>query len=164
MNINKGFTLIEILVVIVIIGITLGFALIAFGDFGESKKITYAGEQVEHLLQLAQQQAILENSTLGLKIDNQSYQILKFQNTSQWRTVTSRHLLFKIHYLPKGMIITLKTSNQKSSKDPGIIINSSGETNSFTLIFGTKKEPTIAVLTGQDNGELSFSTATSNGK
>ncbi len=44
---NKGFTLIEILIVIVIIGITIGFALLAFGDFGESKRIIAALEQVE---------------------------------------------------------------------------------------------------------------------
>lgn len=164
MNVNKGFTLIEILVVIVIIGITLGFALIAFGDFGASKKIIYAGEQVENTLRLAQQQAILENSTLGMKIDNNSYQILRFQNASQWRVVSSKHLLFKVHYLPKDMIVTLKTTSQKNSKDPGIVINSSGETNTFTLVFGTKKEPSIAVLTSKENGDLTFSTTTNNGK
>lgn len=163
MNANKGFTLIEILVVIIIIGITLGFALIAFGDFGSSKRIIYAGEQVANTLRLAQQQAIFENSTLGLKINNQSYQILRFQNSSQWRSVSSRNLLFKIHYLPNDMLITLKT-NQKNSQAPGIIINPSGEVNEFTLLFGTQKKSNIAVLTGLANGDLSFSTVTNNEK
>ncbi len=164
MKINKGFTLIEILVVIVIIGITLGFALIAFGDFGQNKKIIYAGEQLENTLRLAQQQAILENSTLGLKINNTSYQILKFQNGSQWQIGSSTNLLFKIHYFPKEMIISLKTTTPKNTQDPGIIINSSGETNSFSLNFGTHKDPSIAVLTGKDNGELNFSTVSNNEK
>ena len=164
MNINKGFTLIEILVVIVIIGITLGFALIAFGDFGASKNILYAAEQVENTLKLAEQQAIFENSTLGMKIDNQSYQILRYKNGSSWSVVSSRHLLFKIHYLPKDMVVNLKTNTPKSSKDPGIIINSSGETNVFTLSFGTKKDPVIAVLSGESNGDLTFSRAVTNAK
>lgn len=162
MKANKGFTLIEILVVIVIIGITIGFALIAFGDFGGSKRIIFAGEQIQNTLRLAQQQAILENSTLGLKINNQGYQVLRFQN-AQWRTGSSKHILFKPHTLPKDMIVTIK-SNQKGSTEPSIVINSSGETNEFTLTFGTKTAPNLAVLTGTDNGELSFKTVTNNGK
>lgn len=159
---NKGFTLIELLVVIVIIGITLGFALIAFGDFGGSKRIIFAGEQIHNTLRLAQQQAILENSTLGLKINNQGYQVLKFQN-AQWRTDSSKHILFKPHSLPNDIIVTIK-SNQKSSTEPSVVINSSGETNEFTLIFGTKADPNLAVLSGTDNGELNFKTVVNNGK
>lgn len=160
MNINKGFTLIELLVVLVIIGITLGFAVVAFGDFGGSKKIIYAGEQVEHLLSFAQQQAILENSTLGLKIDNSSYQIVKFKH-NKWSIVPSKQLLFKIHLLPQGTIVSLKSS-RTNSKNPKIIINPTGETNVFTLVFGTAKQENIAHLSGKGNGELVFSTVPNN--
>jgi general secretion pathway protein H len=156
---NKGFTLIELLVVIVIIGITVGFALITFGDFGESRRIVFAAEELENTLRLAQQQAILESSTLGMRIDNSSYQILKFQNDSKWHTPSNKNL-FKIHYFPKSVVITLQ-SRFKTKKDlPSIIINSSGETNAFTLNVGTAKEHTVAVLRGKDNGELTFSTVT----
>lgn len=160
MNINKGFTLIELLVVLVIIGITLGFAILAFGDFGGSKKIIYAGEQVEHFLSLAQQQAILENSTLGLKIDNSSYQIVTFKQ-NKWSTASSNYLLYKVHFLPQGTIVSLKSSIT-SSKNPKIIINPTGETNAFTLTFGTVKQQNIAKISGKGNGELVFSTATNN--
>jgi general secretion pathway protein H len=159
MSVNKGFTLIEILVVIVIIGITVGFSLIAFGDFGESKRIIFAAEQLENTLLLAQQQAILESSTLGLYVDNKSYQILKFQNGSRWHALSSKSL-FKPHYFPKDMIINLKPHIKANKNSPPMIINSSGETNAFTLNFGTLKEKTIAVLTGKENGELTFTTAT----
>jgi general secretion pathway protein H len=158
MNANKGFTLIELLVVIVIIGITIGFALISFGDFGEGKKIIYAAEQLERTLRLAQQQAILDSSTLGLHIDNKSYQILKFHISNQWRPVSANNL-FRTHYFPNDMIITLKTDFKVNLKEPGIIINSSGETNAFILNFGTTKEKRIAVLSGRGNGELNFTTA-----
>lgn len=158
MSVNKGFTLIEILVVIVIVGITIGFALLSFGDFGESKKILYAAEQFEKTLRLAQQQAILESSTLGMRIDNSSYQILKFKNASHWAPVSSKNL-FRAHYFPKNMIITLKTELKRNSRGPGIIINPSGEVNPFTLSFGTLKEKSIALLTGKANGELYFKVA-----
>ena len=156
-NVNKGFTLIELLVVIVIIGITLGFALISFGDFGESRKIIYAAEQLEKNIRLAQQQAILESSTLGLRIDNNGYQLLKLQNTTHWVALPSKSL-FKMHYFPKGTYITLKTSFKTNKNEPAIVINSSGETNSFMVHFGINKEKTIAVLTGKSNNELSVTT------
>src|SRR6478752_6140292 len=90
MNKSKGFTLIEMLIVIVIIGITIGFALLSFGDFGASKGILFAAEQLEHTLTLAQQQALLENTTLGLRIDNNSYQILKFDESSNWKPISDK--------------------------------------------------------------------------
>lgn len=155
MSTNRGFTLIEILVVIVIIGITVGFALIAFGDFGESKRMLFAAEQLENTLQLAQQQAILESSTLGLRIDNTSYQILKFQNSSGWMPIANKGI-FKAYYFPKNTVITLKTNIKATQGVPSIIINASGDMTPFTLNFGTSKENTIAVLTGSHNGNLSF--------
>ncbi|KTD59199.1 general secretion pathway protein LspH [Legionella shakespearei DSM 23087] len=159
MTTNRGFTLIEILIVIVIIGITVGFALIAFGDFGESKRILFAADQLGNTLKLAQQQAILEHGTLGLKIDNTSYQILKLHNASEWKPISNKGV-FKVHYFPHNTVITLKTNNKASVGAPSIIIGSSGDITPFTLDFGINKENTIVTLTGSANGTLNFITAT----
>ena len=155
---NRGFTLIEMLVVIVIIGITVGFALIAFGDFGESKRILFSAEQLVNTLRLAQQQAILESNTLGLRIDNTSYQILKFQDSSHWAPISNKGI-FKVNYFPPKMFITLKTNTNVPTGTPAIVINSSGNMTPFTLGFGTNKETSVALLTGHHDGSLNFSTA-----
>lgn len=154
---NKGFTLIEILVVVVIIGLTIGFALISFGDFGGSKRILFAAEQVHNILRLAQQQAVFENSTLGLRINNQSYQLLKFENSSQWSAPRSKSM-YKVHYFPSDMLITLKTNFKTKIQEPNIIINPSGDSNAFTMSFGTKENNSIATLTGKENGEIRLTT------
>ena len=158
MTINRGFTLIEILIVIVIIGITAGFALIAFGDFGEGRRILFSAEQLVNTLKLAQQQAILETSTMGLRIDNTSYQILRFQDSSNWEPISNKGI-FKINYFPKNTVITLKTNNKTPRGSPSIVINSSGDMTPFTLDFGTNKEKMMTVLTGRHDGSLNFSTA-----
>lgn len=157
---NQGFTLIEIMVVIVIIGITVGFALIAFGDFGESKRILFAAEQLVNNLRLAQQQAILETSTLGLRIDNTSYQILQLQSNSQWHPISNKGV-FKVNYFPQNTLVTLKTNHHPQPGTPAIIINASGDLTPFTLNFGSNKEHEIALLTGTRNGDLQFKMATS---
>ncbi len=152
---HQGFTLIEILIVLVIIGITFGFALIAFGDFGESRRLLFSAEQLVNTLRLAQQQAILETSTLGLRIDNTGYQILQLNNNAQWKPISDKGV-FKMTYFPQDTHITLKTINSTPIGAPSIIISSSGELTPFTLNFGNKKDNNLAVLIGKRNGDLTF--------
>lgn len=149
---NRGFTLIEIMIVIVIIGITVGFALIAFGDFGEGKRIQFAAEQLVNNMRLAQQQAILETSTLGLRIDSKSYQILQLQG-SQWSPMSSKGI-FKTTYFPNNTVITLNSHYRSSIGTPPIIITASGDMTPFTLSFGSTKETQLVILTGRRNGDL----------
>lgn len=155
---NQGFTLIEIMIVIVIIGITVGFALIAFGDFGESKRIVFAAEQLVNNLHLAQQQAILETRTLGLRIDNKGYQILQLQNNTQWSSLSNKGI-FKVTYFPPNTVITLNISNRPPIGAPPILITSSGEMTPFTLTIGSAKESNLVVLMGSRNGDLKIKAA-----
>lgn len=155
MTVSRGFSLIEILIVIVILGITVGFALIAFGDFGESRRIIFAAEQLNNTLRLAQQQAILETSTLGLRIDNTSYQILRYQKATQWQPISNKGI-FKVYYYPKNTLITLKTNPAPLQGKPAIIIGPSGNMTPFTLSFGTKQENILTTLTGSHDGSLTF--------
>lgn len=149
---NRGFTLIEILIVLVIIGITFGFALIAFGDFGENRRILFSVEQLANTLRLAQQQAILETSTLGLRIDNASYQVLQLNN-ALWKPISEKGV-FKMTYFPQDTHITLKTNHATPPGTPAIIISASGDMTPFTLSFGSKQDPNLASLIGKRNGVL----------
>ena len=152
----KGFTLVEILIVLVIIGITFGFALLAFGDFGENRKILFSAEQLVNTLRLAQQQAILETSTLGLRIDNNGYQILQLQNNNQWKPISNKGV-FKMTRFPQGTRITLKTNTRTPPGAPSIIITPSGAMTPFTLNFGNNPKNNLAILKGKNNGNLTFS-------
>lgn len=155
---NEGFTLIEILVVLVIIGITLGFAIIAFGDFGESRKVLFSADQFAHTIRLAQQKAILETSTLGIKVDPNGYQILKYQPNSQWTPISNRGI-FKFNYFPKSAQVSLKSEAKLTHGGPNIILSTSGEMTPFTLEFKTVRNEPVALLTGSYNGNLNFTSA-----
>ena len=151
---NKGFTLIEILVVLLIVGITTGFALMAFGDFGEKRSIIVAAEQFTQYVKLVQQQAILETSTLGINITDNGYQVLRFKSPASWSSMPMKSIFHRQHF-PKGLVIGLKNTNHKRGI-PAIIINSSGDMTEFTLDFGTAKQPSIAMITGQRNGTITL--------
>ncbi|WP_084157831.1 type II secretion system minor pseudopilin GspH [Legionella wadsworthii] len=149
----QGFTLIEILIVLVIIGITFGFALIAFGDFGDSRRILFSAEQLVSTLRLAQQQAVLGTSTLGLRIDNNGYQVFQLSSHAQWKPLSDKGV-FKMTYFPTDTRITLKTNKAVPTGTPAIIISASGSMTPFTLNFGSRKENSLAMLIGKSNGEL----------
>lgn len=152
---SQGFTLIEILIVLVIIGITLGFAVLAFGDFGEERRIIFFAEQLNNSLKLAQQQAILETSTMGLRIDNTSYQIVKFQDPAGWNYKNTKGI-FKNVLFPRNTVLNIKTDNKIPNGVPAIVIDPSGDMTPFTLYFGSTHTPVIVTITGKHNGSLNL--------
>ena len=154
MQTKRGFTLIEILVVLLIVGITLGFALLAFGDFGSKRRIITAAEQFVNYVKFAQQQAILETSTLGISLNRNSYQILRYQASSNWQPVSNKRVFHAQHF-PDSAIVHME-SNVKKMGNPQIIINASGDMTSFTLNFGSAKQVNIANVIGKHDGSVAL--------
>ena len=150
---NKGgFTLIEILVVVLIFGITLGFTLLAFGDFGRERRIVMAAEQFINYVKFAEQQAILETSTLGINIDSKSYQLWRLQPPNHWGSLSNK-TIFHQQQFPNNTIVHLETVT-KNNRGPQIIINSSGEITAFMLNFGSHDQANIVKVIGESNGDL----------
>lgn len=155
MQTDRGFTLIEILVVVLIVGITLGFALLAFGDFGGSRRITVGAERFANYMRLVQQQAILESSTLGIRLTHEGYQVFRFQMPSSWE-VLSKKKIFHLQHFSSNTIISLEKKGKKSN--PDIIINSSGDMTPFQLQFGDRQH-TLATVTATHDGQVLFKLA-----
>ncbi|MFC3907603.1 type II secretion system minor pseudopilin GspH [Legionella dresdenensis] len=153
---QQGFTLIEILVVLLIIGIVSSAALLAFGDFGARRKAIVSAEQFAAYIKLVQQKAILEMNTLGIKIESQGYQAFRFEDGSNWKAINSNNL-FRWHAFPRNIIVKLSNA-AKSKNHPDIIINPSGDMSDFALDFGTDSEAGIAILYGRQDGRLTLQT------
>lgn len=148
-NKRTGFTLIEILVVVLIIGITLGFALLSFGDFGEKRRLLISADQFVNYLKFAQHQAILESSTLGIKIQKTSYHLLRFQPPAQWLKMPNKSIYREQHF-PEHVTATLETT----SNSPQIIINAEGEIPPFKLHLSLNNEDSSLQVIGWPDGTL----------
>ncbi|WP_028387673.1 prepilin-type N-terminal cleavage/methylation domain-containing protein [Legionella fairfieldensis] len=152
MHAERGFTLIEILVVIVIISTTISFALLAFGDFGTGRKAIVAAEEFSSYLKLVQHRALLEANALGLVVSKDHYETYRLiDNTWQAMPVKS---LFHRRNLPASIICTLHVHTKNRRGKPDIVINTAGDMTEFTMDFGTLNQPTIVTLLGKQNGQL----------
>ena len=146
---KRGFTLIEILVVLLIVGITVSFTVLMLGDFGENRRIVVAAEQFTNYVKLMQQQAMLEANTLGIRIHQNTYQVLRYTQSNTW-TPLSGNTLFRVQLFPKQTVINLDKSLGKAA-NPAIVITASGEISYFKLTLGTSQHPVLATVFSEHN-------------
>lgn len=73
---SRGFTLLELLLVMLLLGIVMGMAGFTFAR-DPQRVASQEASLFLQLVQFARQQAVLEGLTQGIRIDAQGYQLLK---------------------------------------------------------------------------------------
>ena len=139
-NKTKGFTLIEIMVVVVIMSIMIGTVLLSFPDTNNDL-LKEDAERFTALVSLAQDEAILQSRDLAIAINDSGYSFLS-RNDKSWTVFseepfTPRELSGKVNselYLEGTAIKLVKKAKTK----PQIVIYSSGEMTPFVYSFGYK--------------------------
>jgi len=178
---NRGFTLLELLVVLVLLGIITTLAVLAMGSGGLNRKLEQEGHRFVSLVELAGDEAILHGRELGIDFNQTEYRFL-FLVDGKWlpyrddkifrtRTLpdTAFYKLF-IDGLPVGLpeqfdldsgpgelgeIAEPGESDSLSAPllKPQLFILSSGERNAFELQLLTQEIPHYQI-SGDMLGEL----------
>ncbi len=138
---QSGFTLIEILVVLIIVGLLAALAVFNMAGSSQQRELENTVQDLYLLMQTASEQAVLNNSELGLLLDEDSYRFVAFQDdTGEWEMSGER--LFRSRPLPEWLVLTDYIENDAprltSSEDqlrPDVVFFSSGETTPFILEF-----------------------------
>ena len=148
---QTGFTLIEILVVVIIISITVGFAMMSFGDFGKERKITSSAQELAQFITLVREKALFESRTLKMEITPKGYHVEHLTKDNHWTPFASA--TYHTHLFPVGTRISINTSGAQKEQLT-LIFDASGDMTPFILYIGSTQHPRILSLESTSDGQL----------
>lgn len=173
-----GFTLIEILVVVIIVATVSGIALMSIGLIGDDRELDTERQRLASLIQVAQDEATLQGREFGLELMTSTYRFVEFDPlTAQWSEVPGDDL-FRSRELPEGMEfelyvedkrVVLKSDPQRLDDPdeqsmtltaekyaPHIYVFSSGELTAYEIRLRRPQNNQELALRGDILGEIEF--------
>lgn len=160
---NKAFTLIEIIIVMVIIGIVASFISISFKlDRSQQLNLNELTYRINNSLLIAHDNAVMQAQAYSVSIDRNTYQLYRLirdnNGNYQWEPSMQpkafSHFIFPENFYAK---FTLKNSlgYMISEFQPDVIFFPNGEITPFELvIFVETINGTKTMIKGYKNGEI----------
>lgn len=131
---QQGFTLIEILVVMVLITVVVSVMLLSINLSSPAKRIEAVADKLQQQLLLAYQTAVLQQREFGFSLTPQGYAFVEYQE-GEWFISEEKNLAPEI--LPEALEPTLLIDDQAikpiklDQPEPQVLLLSSGETTPF---------------------------------
>ena len=166
---SKGFTLIEILVVVVIMAIVISLAVLSIGVTGRDAQLDEESRRIEGLVGLLHERAVFEGRDFGLRIEPSAYEFVVYDSPrDRWLRMDQEHE-FRHRELPKGVSFELQLDSQtvvlkpvdrrltsdQASQNPQVAIAASGEGTPFRLTLMREQTSARASVDGDALGKVS---------
>ena len=133
---TQGFTLLELLIVLVILGITISFAVLSFGLKNPKDELKEHGQRIAALMQLASEESILLGSELALQFNTNGYHFLSLKD-DRWLEIENDQI-FRSRKLPNHVTVDVSIEGgATSNKGERVYFFSSGEASPFTLTLNS---------------------------
>jgi general secretion pathway protein H len=165
---SRGFTLVEILVVVVIMAIVISLAILSVGTAGRDTQLDEESRRIEGLIGLLHERALLEGRDFGLRIEPAAYEFVVYEpRRDLWTTFDQEHE-YRRRNLPKGVsfqleldsqVVVIKPIDRNPARDapapgPQLAIAASGEGTPFRLTLLRDGTTAKASVSGDALGKL----------
>jgi len=165
---SKGFTLVEILVVVVVIAIVVSLAVLSIHVTGRDSQLDEESRRIEGLVSLLHERALLEGRDFGLRIEPSAYEFVVYEpDRDRWMALDQEHE-FRHRELPKGLSFQLELDSQvvvikpidrsltgEPPPGPQVAIAASGEGTPFRLTLLRDGTAAKASVDGDALGKVS---------
>lgn len=166
---SAGFTLLELMVVLVLIGIIFSFAVLSLGGDDMAELMERETRRLAAVLDMAGSEAVLRGEELAVYFSETGYEFLILQEDA-WQ-VTEDNTLLKAHSLPAGIFIRLEVDGDppvltavpedaddslEEEQTPQVYILSSGEMTPFSATLEADLSERRYHLSATILGELSW--------
>ncbi|MFA7094968.1 MAG: type II secretion system minor pseudopilin GspH [Gammaproteobacteria bacterium] len=151
---SRGFTLLELLAVIVIIGIIITFAVLSVDTGSRAQAVEQEARRLAALIGMAAEEAVFQSQELGLRVTERGYIFLTFQDNT-WHPLDTDQMLrprelpadIGVELIVEQLPAKLGTADEEEDEQnksraqepaPQILILSSGELTPFEIRLVTQ--------------------------
>jgi general secretion pathway protein H len=165
---SKGFTLVEILVVIVIMLVVVSLTVLSVGATGRDSQLDEESRRIEGLVGLLHERALLEGRDFGLRIEPAAYEFVVYDARRDRWLMLDQEREFRHRELPKGITFQLQLDSQTviikpidrnltngDPPNPQVAIAASGEGTPFRLTLLRDATQAKASVDGDALGKIS---------
>lgn len=167
---HGGFTLLELLVVLVVVGVMVSMAVLSFGVLGRDRQAEDEARRFWAVLRQAREEAELQSEDLGVYVSATAYEYLRFDTRrNEWQPIEGDEL-FAQREIPEGLRFRLRLESRevvlkptlpdRGDKDendtapPHVLVLSSGEVMPFELEIEREGAPALWRVTALANNDL----------
>ena len=164
----SGFSLIELLVVVSVIGIIVSIALLSLGVLGDDRQLRIEARRIGSLLEVAQDEAVMQGRDFGLEVMLNSYRFVEYDPFQlRWVELLTDDI-FRFRQLPEDIefdllledkAVLLENDPQEiedpdATFAPHILIFSSGDSTPFELRIIKRSQQEVVILRGDLTGAI----------
>lgn len=159
----RGFTLVELLVVIVIVGSLIGMAVLSTGIAGPARELRNEAERLAGLIGVLAEEAVLDNREYGLLVHAEGYRVLRYDPLSaRWQELDDKPYRLpawaelSVELEGEALHLPQPATEQRGAANPTpqLLLLSSGELSPFRLRLSERRKDGLRLLLSSDGFRL----------